>query len=333
MKFPVVHSVLSASSLQAHLMSAYSLGEQTEVKLFRAAMNHLYVVTDEENQFVFRVYTANWRTKQEIEEELRLLIYLNQNKASVSFPIPNRANCHIEEFEAPEGKRYGVLFSFADGIKTARFSPEASFSIGKSLALIHTISENYKLDRQEYTSSILLDEGLKGIRSFFLKDSEELQFLDSLSNSLKLIVDNLNLQDVRKGAVHLDVWFDNLHLNKDNKVTFFDFDFCGNGILAMDISYFLYQLFSTNLNPLDYEEKAKQFLAGYQSETKLNVAEIEALPYLSMAIMIYYLSIQCDRFDYWTNIFLNEDHLKRNVSNLKRWMDYHNMDLIRSSSQ
>ncbi|WP_343687364.1 hypothetical protein [Chryseobacterium gleum] len=25
----------------------------------------------------------------------------------------------------------------------------------------------------------------------------------------------------------------------------------------------------------------------------------------------------------WTNIFLNEDHLKRMVGNLKRWIAYH----------
>lgn len=41
----------------------------------------------------------------------------------------------------------------------------------------------------------------------------------------------------------------------------------------------------------------------------------------------YYIIVQCDRFDYWTNIFLNEDHLKRMTGNLKRWMAYHKIEI------
>lgn len=84
--------------------------------------------------------------------------------------------------------------------------------------------------------------------------------------------------------------------------------------------YFLFQLFSTNLNENDYKMKAASFLEGYETITKISEEEKRLLPLASLAIMTYYISMQRDRYDYWTNIFLNEDHLKRFVANLKRWI-------------
>ncbi|MEO6901714.1 MAG: phosphotransferase [Bacteroidia bacterium] len=47
---------------------------------------------------------------------------------------------------------------------------------------------------------------------------------------------NLNL---RKDIVHLDIWFDNLNISNNKKIALFDFDFCGNGWLCLDIAYYI----------------------------------------------------------------------------------------------
>ena len=49
----------------------------------------------------------------DVAEELRLLTHLKQNNASVSYPLTDKRNELIQDINAPEGKRYGVLFSFA----------------------------------------------------------------------------------------------------------------------------------------------------------------------------------------------------------------------------
>lgn len=326
-QFSVIHSILSADKISELIKEKYSLSEAVECKLFRAAMNHLYTVANGEEQFVFRVYTCNWRTKAEIKEELRLLLHLKNNNAPVSYPIADVLNDLIQEFDAPEGKRYGVLFSYAKGSKTAKFSADASFFIGKGLAEVHNATEKYHLDRINYNTQTLLDESLTRTKLFFRRTSDDILFLENLSSFLKIKFDNVNEKQIRSGAVHLDVWFDNMHIDEKNEVTFFDFDFCGNGWLCFDISYFLFQLFSTNLNENDYLIKAESFLKGYENVTKISEEEKRVLPYACLAIMTYYISIQCDRFEYWTNIFLNEDHLKRFVGNLKRWGAYNNIEI------
>lgn len=324
--FPVIHSTLSGEALCAALRQKYDLSAAAECTLFRAAMNHLYIVSDGEDKFVFRVYTFGWRSKSEISEELRLLLHLKDREASVAFPIADNSAQLIQEFEAPEGTRFGVLFSYAKGTKTALFSPETSFSIGQALAKVHRSTENFKLDRTNYDTSSLIADSMIRTKRFFKEPSDEMRFLDELADFLHVKFGSVTEQLVRSGAVHLDVWFDNLHADDQNQVTFFDFDFCGNGWLCLDISYFLFQLFSTNHDENHYRVKANDFLRGYETEAEISDEERELLKYACLAIMIYYISIQCDRFEHWTNIFLNRDHLRRYVANLKRWIAYHGLE-------
>jgi len=326
-KFPTVNSTLSPSGLGQLIQRKYGLTDKTECSIFRLAMNHLYIVHDSENQYVFRVYTHNWRTQLEIEEELRLLILLKEAGKQVAFPIADKSNKFIQEIEAPEGIRFGVLFSFAKGIKTAKFSPETSFLIGQALAKVHQSTENIELKRMSYNAQNLLKKPVVRIKEFYRKNSSEIEFLETLSAFLTLKMENIDQQKMRYGTVHLDVWFDNLHIDNEKEITFFDFDFCGNGYLCFDISYFMFQLLSTHLNEEEYQVKADSFIKGYETVTKISNEEKKFLPYACLAIMTYYISVQCDRFDYWTNIFLNEDHLKRMVGNLKRWMAYQKIEV------
>lgn len=323
--FPVTESTLSANHVGLFLQEKYNLSEKTRCKLFRTGMNHLYMVTDGEIKFVFRIYTFNWRTKLEVAEELRLLIHLKQNNAPITYPIADTLNELIQEFNSPEGKRYGVLFSFANGTKTARFTPEASYFIGQALAKIHQSTEGFILNRIEYNAKVLLTDSTERIKLFFSKPSDEVNFLEKTALFLKNEFKKTDSTKLRHGAVHLDVWFDNMHFSSENEITIFDFDFCGNGWLCFDISYFLFQLYSTNLNDADYQAKADRFLKGYQAVTEITDEEKRILPFACLAIMTFYISMQCDRYDTWSNIFLNEDHLKRIVGTLKRWISYNQL--------
>lgn len=325
--FPTINSTLSPKELSKLIQQQYGLSDKTECSIFRLAMNHLYLVHEEEKQYVFRVYTYNWRTKLEIEEELRLLLHLKEADRQVAFPIADQSNAYIQEIEAPEGKRFGVLFSYAKGTKTAKFSTQTSFLIGQALANVHQSTVGFELRRMSYNSQNLLHDAVLKTQKFFPNNNSEVDFLEKLATFLTLKIDTIDREKIRYGIVHLDVWFDNLHIDDEKGITFFDFDFCGNGYLCFDISYFLFQLLATNLNEAEYQTKADSFLQGYETVTAISNEEKRILPFACLAIMIYYVSVQCDRFDYWTNIFVNEDHLKRMVGNLKRWIAYNKIEI------
>jgi Ser/Thr protein kinase RdoA (MazF antagonist) len=326
-KFPAINSTLSPYGLGQLIQRTYGFSDKTECRIFRLAMNHLYIVHDGENKYVFRVYTHNWRTKLEIEEEVRLLTLLKEAGRPVAFPIADQLNQFVQEIEAPEGMRFGVLFSYAKGTKTAKFSHQTSFLIGQALAKVHQSTESLELMRISYNAQNLLKNPVLRTKEFYSNNIAENKFLETLSAFLTPKIEHMDREKVRYGTVHLDVWFDNLHIDDEKEITFFDFDFCGNGYLCFDISYFLFQLFATHVNEEEYQVKADSFIKGYETVTKISNEEKKFLPHACLAIMTYYISVQCDRFDYWTNIFLNEDHLKRMVGNLKRWIAYNKIEI------
>jgi len=325
--FPATESTLSALHLGEFLRDQYGLGPETACKLFRTGINHLYLVSDNGNKFVFRIYTLNWRAKSAITEELRLLLYLKQNNIPVSYPVSGHHEELIQEFNAPEGIRYGVLFSFAEGRKMSKFTPLTSYHIGIAMAKMHKATENFAIDRYPYNAKTLLSDSLKRTKAFFTSPNEDIDFAERLTHHLTREYEKVNTANVRHGAVHLDIWFDNMHINGENEVTIFDFDFCGSGWLCHDIAYFLFQLYNTNQGENEYEPKAESFLEGYETIVKITDEEKRIIPIVGLSVFLFFLSIQCDKYDTWSNIFLNEDHLKRFIGQLKRWMVYNKMNI------
>ncbi|HMG90957.1 MAG TPA: phosphotransferase [Chryseolinea sp.] len=325
--FPATETTLSAVHLAKLLQEQYKLDIQTSCKLFRTGMNHLYLVTDGGDKYVLRIYTHNWRTKLEVSEELRLLRYLQSNGIPVSYPMPDRNGEFVLEINALEGIRYATLLSYAEGKKVPKFNAQASHTIGVTMAMIHKLTENFQVRRTTYDLKTLVEDSLKRTQSIFSPNIDEMKFVAMLKEYLTLEYKKVNLKSLRTGVVHMDIWFDNLHFDNDDGITLFDFDFCGNGWLCLDIAYFMFQLYNTNLDEVEFKHKAEAFLSGYESIQQISEEEKRILPMAGLCVFLFYLGVQCDRFDTWSNIFLNEDHLRRFTGFLKRWMGYNNIQI------
>ena len=280
--FPVTESTLSAIHLGHFLQKKYNLSSATDCQLFRTGINHLYILTDGENKFVFRIYTLGWRSKQEIAEDVRLLNHLKVNYIPISFPIADQDHNFIQEFDAPEGTRYGVLFSFAKGEKKSRFTAENSYQVGLAMGRMHKVTAGFELQRVTYTPEVLLVRSLESAKQFYKPDSDEMNFV---------------------------------------------FDFCGNGWLCYDIAYYMVQLYNTNPVETEYQDKLNRFLEGYKSIVKISDEERKIIPFLVVSIWFFYLGIQCEKFDTWSKLFLNEDHLKRFIATIKKWMAFSNFEM------
>jgi len=74
------------------------------------------------------------------------------------------------------------------------------------------------------------------------------------------------------------------------------------------------QLFNIEKDPEQYALKLEHFLTGYQSITPIHEHEMELIPVASVSMYFFYLGVQCQRFENWTNTFLNETYLKRYIT-------------------
>lgn len=320
--FPVISSNLSTTHLALFVQEKYNFSRNTICSLLKAGINHTYLVNDGQEKFIFRIYSLNWRTKTEILEEIRLLNLLKTHNISISYPIFDKNNNYIQLLNAPEGKRFAVMFSFADGEKLLNFSEETHFNIGELMAQIHQITQNLNLERVHYTPQMLLVDSLKQLEKFLPNDTDEMAFMKQTQQYLLGEFSSANVANIRTGIVHLDIWFDNLNITKDNKITIFDFDFCGNGWLCLDIAYYILQVHSTEKDEAICKSKIDSFLVGYESVMSISDEEKRILPMLGVSIYFFYLGIQCQRFDNWSNTFLNEMYLKRFINLLvKRYFD------------
>jgi Ser/Thr protein kinase RdoA (MazF antagonist) len=312
--FPVVCSTLSATHLGKFLQQQYHLGAGTTCRLLRAAINHAYLVTDGMHKYVFRVYSLNWRSGIEITEEIRLLQLLKEQNIPVSYAIPDPQGNYMQQIPAPEGMRLGVLFSFAKGEKLINISEALHFKIGEIMARMHQVTQNLSLQRVQYDPKVLLIDSFELLKQYIAFDTEEMRFMRHAQQHLLQQYHNAPGHALRQGIVHLDIWFDNLNIHNNEEVTLFDFDFCGNGWLLHDIAYYHLQLLNVEKEESVYQSKLESFLKGYESVTPIPEAEKQLIPAASVSIYFFYLGVQCQRFENWTNTFLNETYLKRYIT-------------------
>lgn len=312
MSFPVSVSTISAQHLVPFLTEKYGL-TAPKCSLIKAGVNHTYRVDAAGMRYVFRIYCRGWRSEADIREELRLLAELKAQDIPVSEALPDIGGNYIQLLDAPEGARFAVLFSYAEGEKVLQYPPELHEEAGRLMARVHAYTQIKTANRISYTGKTLLEEPFEKLKAFIPADTEEMQAMNILKNDILERFRSEDTEQLRCGIVHLDIWFDNFNIGRDGKITLFDFDFCGNGWLCLDMAYYLMQLYVLEPEETVFREKAARFLAGYEQLLPLPAAEKRWLRDLGISLYFFYLGVQCSRFEDWSNVFLNETYLKRYI--------------------
>lgn len=318
--FPVIDSTLSPAHLAGWLAEGYGFTE-VSCSLLKTNMNHSYRVTADGSSYILRVYNHAHRSYVQVHEEVALLNKLKVG-VSVSYPIRNAIGQFISTINAPEGERVVVLFSFADGRKQRHLSVELNHNIGIQIGRMHNVTKGQTINRSDYSVETLVKWAYAQAANYISAGLEEMK---AIQNSVQALSVAFSRYPLRRGIVHLDIWYDNMAITDDGQVTLFDFDNCGNGWLILDVGYYCMQLFYTEPDKAQYEEKKKAFLDGYRSATPLPHEELEVIPYAGLAIWTYYLGVQAQRFDNFANIFLSENYVRMYIGRVKDWMTYHNI--------
>jgi hypothetical protein len=65
-----------------------------------------------------------------------------------------------------------------------------------------------------------------------------------------------------------------------------------------------------------------QFIKGNETVIQMSSEEKRHIPIIGVSLYFFYLGVQCERFDNWSNSFLSENYLKRFINGLvKRYYD------------
>ena len=214
-------------------------------RLLTKNVSDTYLLQDADTKYILKVYRHGYRPLEEIKGEAELLNILKDGGVPVSYPVKDLSGNEIRSFNAAEGIRYGILFSFAIG-KVALIPNDDQLRItGRNIAAMHNIMSACILqhERPVYDIYTTLERPLKLIADRFAGMPDQYAFLQDLADKVIKKLKQFDISGFSYGYCHYDLLPKNFHFDENNRITFFDFDWAGKGFLVNDLMTFYVQLF------------------------------------------------------------------------------------------
>lgn len=322
--FATQYSTLSSCALNEHIQRKYGL-ENTSCKLLLRGVSDTYQLEGDNCKYIFKVYRRPHRSLVEIEGEVELLNSLKKNGAKVAFPLTDLKGSQIQEFHAAEGKRCGILFSFAKGKVIYNLTADQLKIIGREMAFTHNITSCIQLrnERKAHDLHNNLLSPMKVVEPAFKEYPEGYGYLQSIAGKVLEKMESINTTSFNYGYCHYDYLPKNFHFDENNQLTVFDFDFAGKGLLANDLmSFKMHYFFHTIIKGMEREEANTHFntfVEGYREVRPISEEELGLIPYLGMMYWTFYLGFQYEHYEDWSNTFFNIQHLYKWIDWMKKW--------------
>lgn len=249
-------------------------------ELWHRGVSDTYRIARERECAFLKVYRHGWRTRDEILGEVALLRCLIDRGMRVAQPIRNSAGRFVESINAPEGLRFAVLFSEADGVVPA-FDVENSRKYGFMAATFHRVTDQVSevFRRPSLGIAQIVREPLARARTHLDIRPRDFAYLNRLSGELAEAVSSLlPLTSPEFGMCHGDLTFGNVRRNSRRQLTMFDFDCAGYGWRAYDIAVFL-QSRGDKFTRSAVASRMRQwdaFVDGYHAVRSLSGEELHA---------------------------------------------------------
>jgi Ser/Thr protein kinase RdoA (MazF antagonist) len=274
--FPTIYSTLDSEALVARVLPHYQIGEVSSCQFWNRGLSDVYIVETLMQRYILRISHCHWRSCSDIDFELELLDFLRQRRLPVSYPLRTKRGQLSIELNAPEGHRYAALFTYAPGrVALGDLNPLQSQKLGETVAMIHQAGMGFRsyCHRQPLTLEYLLDDSLEAITPFLSHRSDDLTFLQEVSEQIKQQLQNFPKEAPFWGICWGDPHSGNAHFTSDDKVTLFDFDQCGYGWRAFELGKFLQVAMRTGIG----HNVREAFLNGYQSVHAITKLELDSL--------------------------------------------------------
>jgi Ser/Thr protein kinase RdoA (MazF antagonist) len=289
----VTRSIVEAKALCEVIAQDYDLNAPIQCqlisKMLRTQDNDHYLVQSGNEKYVARVYqlgTHLQRRESDYLFELEWLMFLRDRGIPVSYPLPRRDKEYLGFVNAPEGKRYYALFSFAPGKSMVATDEEQLYTLGAYMAQIHIISNDFKTSHHRHQMDLpfLVDGPIQRLKAFWTdKQDEKLDILitsaEDAKDQIAELLRNEESTEDSWGPIGGDFHPYNTRFGPDGKPGFFNFDLCGFGWRVYDLAVVL-------LNAKLMEQSSdltEALIAGYYSQRPLSHNEHAAIaPFLTI---------------------------------------------------
>lgn len=319
-RLPIQASTLSSVALAPFIAYAYGLRRPVRCRLYRISINDTYKVEDAHGSYMFRVYRRGWRTKSEIEAELDLLTHLHENGIKVSVPARGRNGERIQSFGAPEGTRYGVLFTFVHGRPVFEMNTTQMGVLGRAVAELHGVADKLgrPLNRPRYGLREMVAIPLRQIKPYLAHRPKDYAYLKLIGAILARRIALLPQTPPAYGVCHWDVHAENLRFDERGKVHFFDFDCAGYSWRAGEMAGVLAGLVWNGKGKADWARCWNAFQGGYSRKRELSKAELSATPVLVPLNMLWVAGFHAYGTQGWGWGTINDAYFDHLIGSVRR---------------
>ena len=275
-------STLSPEAIASRLLPAYELPAGASCSFHEKGICDTYRVASGRGSLYLKVYRSRRRGLGDVSEEVRLLLHLHSDGVPVAVPIARADGEYVNELIAPEGKRYSVLFSAAEGELDDRGSKDRIRAFGEVVGRMHRSCDSFRLpyDRPELDMEHLIDASIPAIAGIMEHRPGDLDLIRGIAEDCRQLPLLKTRSSPEFGICHGDLHGGDVAYDGGNNPTLFDFDSSGCGWRALDIGVYPASVDWMDLS--DEKERVRRdrldtFLDGYTRIRDLSEDELTAI--------------------------------------------------------
>jgi homoserine kinase type II len=219
-----VYTPVTNSDLDAWL-NRYAVGARTDLTPIAAGIeNTNYFVTTDRGRFVLTLYER--LPANELPFYLNLMAHLARAGIEVPAPIPDRTGAL---FSLLNGKPAGLVMR-VDGSPVAHPQPVHCDRVGSVLARLHLASQNYRARLTNRRGPAWWRQAARAVKPYL--DPGQVTLLDAEIR----FQTGFGRGKLPKGAIHGDLFCDNVLFSEDRVAGIIDFGFAATDFFAYDLA-------------------------------------------------------------------------------------------------
>ena len=219
-----VYTAVTADDLDAWL-TRYTVGALTELSPIAAGIeNTNYFVTTERGRFVLTLYER--LPVEDLPFYLNLMAHLARAGVEVPAPVPDRTGAL---FSILNGRPAGLVRRI-DGEPLSVPAPEHCAAVGNALARLHLASQSYRARLTNRRGPAWWRQAARAVRPFIKQEQNEL-----LASEVKFQT-GFGKVKLPKGAIHGDLFCDNVLFADGRVAGIIDFGFAATDFFAYDLA-------------------------------------------------------------------------------------------------
>jgi Ser/Thr protein kinase RdoA (MazF antagonist) len=324
----IAQTTPTGEAMAQAVMSGWALGTVTHCVLMRRGFNQVYELRFEGGRrAIARLSADRPRGEPNIAYEAALLVHLQARGVPVAAPFPTQDGAFSSVLHLPEGPRALMVFDFLPGDPPGESLVDIE-ATGQGLAQLHAAAQDYAGPASRYVLDVpgLLDASLQRMLAAPTVDEPLAREFSALARDLH---DRFAaLPQLSRVHCHGDCHGSNNFMadgpDGSRVAAFFDFDDTGPGLLAYELSVYLWALLPRSLEtPASAVvlERWHRYLAGYTRVRAVPEADMAAIAPCLALRQFWVMGEYAGRIPVWGTQAMPTHWLRKQSPLMRAWMD------------